>query len=115
MPKFIVTGTNHWGTINVYLHKTLEDLQAPTPFMTRDIEGNTLYSRMHGEHYYPPKEIELKKGDYIMLITEDDLENDKEYVCGHMHFYDGENIVSVYTRKTWTPPKLDSRWKNAKV
>lgn len=115
MPKFIVTGTNHWGRINVYLHKTLEDLQAPTPFMTKDIDSNTLYSKMNGDQYESPKEVELKKGDYIMLITVDDLKNDKEYVCGHMHYFDGESLVSVYTKKPWTPPQLESRWNDAKV
>ena len=108
--KFIVTGTNRWGNIEVYIHKTLDDLQAPTPFMTKDIDGITLYSRVSWKHYNPPKEVELKKGDYIMLITVDDLKNDKEYVCGHMHYFDGEKLISVYTGKPWTPPKLDTKW-----
>jgi hypothetical protein len=115
MPKFIVTGTNYWGNIKAYLHKTLEDLQAPTPFMTQDIKGNTLYSRMSGEHYNPPKEVELKKGDYIMLITNDVFKKDNHHdfghmICGHMHYYDGKNLLSVYTKKAWEPPQIESRF-----
>lgn len=111
MPVFIVTGTNQWGNIKVYLHKTLEDMQAPTPFMTSDIDGNSLYSKMSGDHYNPPKKVELKKGDYIMLITEDDLRTEGARVCGHMHYFNGNELISVYTKKPFNIPIPNYPWR----
>lgn len=105
MPKFNIMGTNRWGNIMVYLHKSLYDMKAPTPFCTRDIHGNEIFSKMQGENYKEPCEVELKAGDYIMLITPEDVARDGKQVCGHMHYYNGKELISVYTKQPWNSPK----------
>jgi hypothetical protein len=106
--KVLVIGINQWGTIKIYIASRLSENQRPTPFSTRDIEGNEIRSRMNGSTF-KSKEIELQKGDYIMLLTDEDLKRDGDMACGHNHYYDGEKLISVYTKRELKKeiPKLD--------
>jgi len=109
--KVIVSGINQWGMINIYISARLLENQKPTPFSTRDIEGNVIQSRMNG-NTFKAKEIELKKGDYIMLLTDEDLKRDGETACGHNHYFDGEKLISVYTKREFKKeiPKDEHPW-----
>jgi len=31
----------------------------------------------------------------------------KDYTCGHMHYFNGRDLVSVYSRKKYRGPRLD--------
>lgn len=97
--KVLVSGINQWGTINIYIASRLQEMQRPTPFTTCDIDGNEIRSRLQGESYVEPKMIELKKGDYIMMLTDKDLEEYGDMACGHNHYYDGVKLISVYTKE----------------
>lgn len=99
--KVLCTGTNIWGVIPIYLSANLKELQRPTPFATNDIHGRTIYSKMFGEDYPEPKMIELKKGDYVMMISEDDIRRDGDMACGHNHYFDGVKLISVYTKQEY--------------
>ncbi len=100
--KVICTGTNIWGTISIYISAKLQEEQRPTPFATVDIHGNTIYSRMIGITYDQPKEVELKKGDYVMMLSPEDIKRDGDMACGHNHYFDGVRLISVYTKKEFT-------------
>jgi hypothetical protein len=103
--KVKCTGTNHWGPHEVYLHARLAELKLPTPFTSQNIHKQQINSRMFGEDY-PEKIIELQRGDYIMLLLDQDIKNHK-YACGHMHYFNGRALVSVYSRKKYRGPRLD--------
>jgi len=106
--KILATATNYWDCHVVFIHKRLEELQRPTPFMTRDIHGREIMSRII---FTPIPELEqmvtLKQGDYVMLILDKDIKKDPESYCGHMHYFDGKNLVSVYNRRKYKGPRLD--------
>jgi hypothetical protein len=36
-----------------------------------------------------------------MLITKEDWIRSKDYACGHMHYFNGKNLISVYTKKAF--------------
>lgn len=96
---FVVIGHNYWGDNKVYIAKKLSDYQRPTPFVTRDCNGNEVYSKFQFETYEQPKTVTLKKGDYIMLLLDKELASEGDAACGHCHYYDGEYLRSVYTKR----------------
>lgn len=96
--KIKVTGYNIWGGHKIFIHKKLTEMDRPTPAMTRDRNGKTIYSELKGEHFDEPKEITLKIGMYVMLLLQSDLIRDGDQACGHNHYYDGKRLRSVYTK-----------------
>lgn len=110
--KIKVYGVNVWGPVNskklhenicVFLHQDLKDMGRPTPFSTLDIQGNELHSRIRSNFFAEKRikygEVELAKGDYIMLLPMKDIEEYGDQACGHMHYYDGEKLISVYSKE----------------
>ncbi len=89
-----------WGTHKVYIHSDIRKHEMTTPFTTLDIHGNTIHSKIEFE-VFPDKEVELKHGDYIMMSIESEVKKDGDQACGHMHYYNGRYLVSVYTKNKY--------------
>ena len=109
--KIKVYGVNVWSsprgevslaTKCVFLHQDLKDMGRPAPFSTQTIEGYGLDSRHKGNFLAESRikngEVELIKGDYIMLLLKENIEEYGDSACGHMHYYDGEKLISVYAK-----------------
>ena len=98
--KIKITGIKYWGNIKTYLHTSLQDF--PTPFDAHDINGNKLYSQIGSSIILKEaKKVRLKKGDYVMLIANRERVKYGDTACGHMHYFDGNNLISVYTKEKW--------------
>lgn len=97
--KIKVTGTNYWGRYKTYLHVSLQ--QQPTPMFAHTILGIQINSQMCFNKFNEVKEVELKEGDYVMLITKKDWKEFGKQTFGHMHYFDGKKLISVYTKKEY--------------
>ena len=97
--KIKVTGFNFWGGKKIFIHSKLTEKELPTPAMTRDRNGKTIYSELKFGHFDEPKEITLKIGMYVMLLLPSELIRDGDQTCGHCHYYDGKYLRSVYNKK----------------
>lgn len=89
----------------VFLSQKLKDLERPTPFTSQTIEGYGINSRMKSNRLAEMRitagEVELIKGDYIMLLPNKDLEEYGDQACGHLHYFDGNKLISVYTKEEY--------------
>lgn len=102
-----VCGANSWGGNHTFIHQDLLDAKIPTPISTYDIYGKLIYSEVGNNTKVMNKhkgrivngEVELREGDYVMVLMYGDLQTYKERACGHMHYFDGEQLYSVYSYK----------------
>ena len=89
----------------VFLSQKLKDVDRPTPFSTQTIEGYGIHSRMKSNFLANSRiqdgEVTLIEGDYIMMLPQKDIEKYGERACGHMHYFDGEKLISVHTKEEY--------------
>ena len=104
--KVKINGYNYWGSIRVYLHSALTQHNIPTPFSVRDIYGAEINSRLLGESF-PEQEIELQRGDYVMMLDWDEVKIYKEHACGHLYYFNGYELRSVYTNRIYEPKEAN--------
>lgn len=96
--------------IACFIHQRSVDSKLPIPFRTKSIETpieefGDLDSTMNKDWCLEQRivngEVELQKGDYIMMTSKSDIEEYGDRACGHMHYYDGEQLISVYTKQPY--------------
>lgn len=89
----------------VFLSQKLKDEERPTPFSTLTIEGYGIHSRMKSNFLANSRiqdgEVILIEGDYIMMLPKKDIDKYGEMACGHMHYFDGNKLISVYTKEEY--------------
>lgn len=115
-----VYGVNVWASprgevqlaplVPVFLAQRLKDMERPTPFSAMTIEGYGIHSRLSGNKILEDRilngKVILVKGDYIMMLPKADIAEYADAACGHLHYYDGEKLISVYTNEVYETDEM---------